>query len=133
VTIPTDEVVTAGKFLVNRCPTVVLFDSGASHSFISSNFTSRCGMTVSVLEKGGFCISVAGNNVSINQVVFNVSVEIEGQTYGVDLAILPGLGLDVILRMQWMKGNRVLIDTSTRVVMLRSARSEGFSCPTPER
>jgi hypothetical protein len=109
----TVEEIPTGKFLLNKCPAVVLFDSGASHSFISLDFTSRCGMTVSVLEKDGFCISAASNNVSTNQVVFNASVEIEGRTYGVDLVVLPGLELDVILRMQWMKGNEVLIDTST--------------------
>ena len=38
--IPTGEVVTAGKFLVNDHPAVVLFDSGASHSFVSSTFAS---------------------------------------------------------------------------------------------
>jgi hypothetical protein len=37
----------------------------------------------------------------------------------VDLVVLPGLGLDVILGMKWMSGNGVLIDTSTRVIMLR--------------
>jgi hypothetical protein len=33
--------------------------------------------------------------------------------------VLPGLGLDIILGMKWMSGNGVLIDTSTRVIMLR--------------
>jgi hypothetical protein len=37
----------------------------------------------------------------------------------VDLVVLPGLGLDVILGIKWMSGNGVLIDTSTRVIMLR--------------
>ena len=39
--IPSGEVVTAGKFLVDQCPTVVLFDLGASHSFISPAFASK--------------------------------------------------------------------------------------------
>ena len=29
------------------------------------------------------------------------------------------MGIDVILGMKWMSGNEVLIDTTTRVVMLR--------------
>jgi hypothetical protein len=33
--------------------------------------------------------------------------------------VLLGLGIDVILGMNWMSQNGVLIDTSTRVVMLR--------------
>ena len=39
--IPLGEVVTAGMFLVNQHPTVVLFDSGASHSFMSQTFVSK--------------------------------------------------------------------------------------------
>jgi hypothetical protein len=38
--------------------------------------------------------------------------------------VLPGLGLDVILGMKWMSGNSVLIDTSTRVVMLRDPKDQ---------
>ena len=33
--VPIGEVVTAGMFLVNKHPAIVLFDSGASHSFMS--------------------------------------------------------------------------------------------------
>jgi len=39
--IPTGEVVTVGMFLVNQHPAVVLFDSGASHSFMSQTFASK--------------------------------------------------------------------------------------------
>ena len=39
--VPAGEVVTAGMFLVNKHPTIVLFDSRASHSFMSQAFASR--------------------------------------------------------------------------------------------
>jgi hypothetical protein len=39
--IPAREVVTAGMFLVNQHPTIVLFDSRASHSFMSQTFASK--------------------------------------------------------------------------------------------
>jgi len=51
--------------------------------------------------------------------VRNVHLSIEGRNYLADLVILPGLGIDVILGMNWMSGHGVLIDTSTMVIMLR--------------
>ena len=39
--IPLGEVVTAGMFLVNQHPVVVLFDFGVSHSFMSQAFASK--------------------------------------------------------------------------------------------
>ena len=39
--VPAGEVVMTGMFLVNKHPAIVLFDSGASHSFMSQAFASR--------------------------------------------------------------------------------------------
>jgi hypothetical protein len=64
--IPAGEVVTAGKFLVNDHPAVVLFDLGASHSFMSSTFASEQNVNVITIAKGGYCISAARNNIMTN-------------------------------------------------------------------
>jgi predicted aspartyl protease len=120
--IPTGEIITAGAFLVNQQPAIVLFDSGASHSFISSTFAAKYGMKVVTLGNGGYNIIATENNISTNQLVLGAKIEIEGRLYDVDLMVLLGLGLDVILGMKWMSGNGVLINTSTRVIMLRDPK-----------
>ena len=74
--IPLGEVVTAGTFLVNQHPTVILFDSGASHSFMSQTFASKHDQGVVTVDKGGYCISAAGNNISTNQIVRDVRISI---------------------------------------------------------
>ena len=46
--------------------------------------------------------------------------------------ILSGLGIDVILGMNWMKNHGVLIDTLTRTVMLRDPKNnDAFLVPLP--
>jgi hypothetical protein len=46
--------------------------------------------------------------------------------------VLPELGIDVIMGMNWMSKNGVLIDTSTRVVMLRDPTGrKGFLVQLP--
>jgi hypothetical protein len=60
------EIITVGAFLVNQHPAIVLFDSGASHSFISSTFAAKHGMKGVTLGNGGYNISATGNNISTN-------------------------------------------------------------------
>jgi len=56
----------------------------------------------------------------------------KGCNYSTNLVILLGLGIDVILRMKWMSDHGVLIDTSTRVIMLREPDSkEAFLVQLP--
>ena len=74
--IPTSEVITAGMFLVNQHPIVVWFDSGASHSFMSQTFVSKHNQRVVTLDKGSYCISAAGNQISTNQIVRDVRISI---------------------------------------------------------
>ena len=54
-----------------------------------------------MVDKGGYCISLAGASISINQIVRDVLISIKEREYNMDLIVLPRLGIDV------------LIDTST--------------------
>jgi hypothetical protein len=86
------------------------------------------------VESGGYCIRAASGNIPTNQVVSDVEFEIEGRRYLITLVVLPGLGIDVILGMNWMRWNGVLIDTSTWVVMLRSPTDQkGFIVQLPRK
>ena len=76
--IPVGEVVTAGKFLVDQHPIVVLFDSGASHSFISPAFASKFMQKTYTVEGEGYCIRAASGTIPTNLVVGGVQIEVEG-------------------------------------------------------
>ena len=67
--IPSRQVVIAGMYLVNQHPAIVLFDSGASHSFMSQTFASKHNQKIKVIDKGGYCISLARASISTNQIV----------------------------------------------------------------
>ena len=122
--IPVEEVVTASMFLVDEHPAIVLFDSGTSHSFMSQTFVSKHNQRVVTVDKGSYCISVAGNQISTNQIVRDVRISISNWEYTTDLVVILGLGIDVILGMKWMSGHEVLIDTSTQMIMLREPDSK---------
>ena len=76
--IPSGEVVMAGKFLVDQNPTVVLFDSGASHSFISPAFASKFMQKTYTIEGEGYCIRVVSGTIPTKLVVGDIQFEIEG-------------------------------------------------------
>ena len=57
--VPAGEVVTTGMFLVNKHPTIVLFDSGASHSFMSQAFASKYDKKIIEVDKGGYSKNLA--------------------------------------------------------------------------
>ena len=67
--IPSGEVVTAGKFLIDQHPAVVLFDSGASHSFISPSFASKFMQKTYTVEGEGYCIRAASGIIPTKLVV----------------------------------------------------------------
>ena len=130
--IPTEEVVTAGMYLVNQHPTIVLFDSGASHSFTSQTFASKHNQKIKVVDKGGYCISSVRASISTNQIVRNVLISIRGREFTMDLVVLLGLGIDVILGMKWMSGHGAIIDTTNRTVELKEPKGDGtFLVPLP--
>jgi hypothetical protein len=87
--IPTGEEVLAGMFILNECPIVLLFDSGASHDFISSTCATEAPYVISTPE--GW--------VDADQIVRKVPLELAGRVFNTDLIILQGQQLDVILGM----------------------------------
>jgi hypothetical protein len=61
---------------------------------MSPTFASKYNQRVITVD--GYCISVARNNITTNQIVKEVCIEIGGRVYTVDLVILAGLGINVI-------------------------------------
>jgi len=94
---------------------------------MSQTFASKHDQRVVTIDKGGYCISATKNNISTNQIVRDVRISISNREYTLDLVVLLGLGIDVILGMKWMSGHGVLIDTSTRTIMLREPKATMLS------
>jgi hypothetical protein len=117
--IPTGEEVLAGTFFLNERPIVILFDSGASHDFMS--FTCAKKAKLSLVASGApYVISSPGGLVDADQVVQKVSLELSGRIFSTNLIILSGQSIDVILGMNWMKAHRAVFDIIGFLVHLDS-------------
>ncbi len=100
--IPTGEEVLVGKFFLNERPIVILFDSGASHDFMSFTCAKKARLTL-VASGAPYVISTPGGRVDIDRVVRKVPLDLSGRVFETDLIVLSGQGIDVILSMIWMK------------------------------
>jgi hypothetical protein len=117
--VPEGEQVLAGTFSLNGYLVVILFDSGATHDFISKACTQRCLLVIQHINTP-YMISTPGGRVVTKQMVVHTPLNLAGMIYKPSLIVLDGEGLDVILGTGWMKAQKVLLDTAARVVHLDS-------------
>jgi hypothetical protein len=90
------EQVLAGTFYLNRHHILILFDSGATHDFISKACAQKYQMTIESI-KTPYMIRTPGGNVITKQVVTNAPLNLAGKVYKTHLIVLDGQGIEVIL------------------------------------
>jgi hypothetical protein len=87
-----------GMILVNDNNAIVLFNSGASHSFIAANFVQKYNLPLSML-KNRMIVSSSGGYMHARHVCSKVSILIRGVEFLTNLIVLESKGIDVILIM----------------------------------
>jgi hypothetical protein len=117
--LPDGAPVMSGTFSIHHKPVVILFDLGATHSFISNNCGTRIGLDLCPTQ-GSYMISTPGGNVTSNQMVRSVPIQLGSKEIKTDLVLLNLEGIDVILGTNWMTEHRVLLDISFRVIEIDS-------------
>ena len=90
-----------GKFLVESFTAVVLFDTRASHSYISRGFVDKYKLPTKVLRTP-MLVSSPGAEYMASQGCFQMPLTIGSHVFPSDLIILESQGLDVILEMDWL-------------------------------
>jgi hypothetical protein len=85
-------------FFINATSAVVLFDSRASHSFISTAYVEKHNMPIALL-KCQMIVSYLGGDMSARQLYLKVNLKIRGVDFVANLIILESKGIDVILGM----------------------------------
>jgi hypothetical protein len=116
---PLEKKVLADTFSLNEHPVIILFDSGASHDFISSTCAKKAMLSM-VATEAPYMISTPGGRVDADRIVRKAPLELVGRVFSIDLIILEGHGLDVILGMSWMKRHGAVLDIASRLVHLDS-------------
>ena len=104
-------------FPVNNIPAVILFDSGASHSFISRSFAAQNNFPCTILGKN-MLVQTLGSLIRSNLVCRNLEVRINEISFPTSWILIESEKLDVILGMNWLTQYQVCINCATREVNL---------------
>jgi hypothetical protein len=100
-TTPEGEPVMMGTFFVANHPAVILFDFGASHTFMRKTFVEKHCIH-SIESKEDFVIQSSGDQIFTKEVVFHVPVRLAGHEFPTNMIVIKGQDLDVILGMNWL-------------------------------
>ena len=112
-----------GEFLVNFTLVTVLFDSGASHSFVSACFVLRNSLRTMLLSTP-LLIRTPRAVLKCPR----VKIIIDGIEFQADLLVLKTEGLDIILGMDWLKKHHGTISCSDRAVTLINHKGLKVEC-----
>jgi hypothetical protein len=108
-------------FLVNDTSAVVLFDSGASHSFISAAYIEKHNLPLALL-RCQMVVSSPGGDMSARQLCLKVNLKIRGVDFVTKLIDLESKGIDVILGMDWLSKYKVLINCAKEYVKMTTPK-----------
>jgi hypothetical protein len=87
-----------GMFLINDTSAVMLFDSRASHSFISAAYVGKHNLPLALL-RCQMIVSSLGGDMPTRQLCPKVNVKIRGVDFVANLIVLESKDIDVILGM----------------------------------
>ncbi|XP_073219759.1 uncharacterized protein [Cicer arietinum] len=94
----------------------VLFDPGATHSFVSSWFATQLGKCSSSLEEPLVVATPVGGNLFAKSVYRSCDVIIDDKVLPVNLVVIDLIDFDVILGMDWLALHHATLDCHNKVV-----------------
>jgi hypothetical protein len=121
--LPEGTPIMTGTFSINHHPVIVLFDSSATHSFVSAKYGTKIGLDI-YPTNGNYKITTPGGKILSNQIYRKVPLQLGSQLIKTDLLLLDLEGMDVLLGMNWMTQHQVSLDISSRIVEIDSPEYE---------
>jgi hypothetical protein len=109
--------VVLGMFFINDTSAVVLFDSGASHSFISAAYIGKHNLPLALL-RCQMIVSSPGGDMPSRQLCPKVNLKIRGVGFVANLIVLELKDIDIIFGMDWLSKHKVLINCSKKSIKL---------------
>jgi hypothetical protein len=117
-----------GTFLVAHHPAIILFDSGASHTFISKKFVEKHCIPYTE-SREGLKIHSPGGQIFTKEVAYQVPVTLAERDFPTNMIVLKGQDIDVILGMNWLAQHKAILNTDLRTIRLSYGQEEVLVYP----
>jgi hypothetical protein len=118
-----DDLFYRGMFPVDSHIAEVLFDTGATHSFITASWVEAHNLPITTMSTP-IQIDSAGGRIRADSICLNVSVEIRGIAFLANLIAMGTQGIGVILGMNWLDKYQAVISCDKRTIKLVSPLGE---------
>ncbi|XP_050233405.1 uncharacterized protein LOC126681891 [Mercurialis annua] len=103
-------VVVQGIFTIASMNALVLFDLGATHSFVSPSFAIKMGKQPAYLQNPLSVATPMGESMDTDIIYSSCPVNVQGRELLADLVLLEALAFDVILGMDWLAQHYASVD-----------------------
>ena len=110
--------VVRGTFLLFNSFAKVLFDSGASHSFIATSFVLALGLETEEFDPPLFVNTPLGSRAPLDRICRGCELVILDRCFEFDFIVLGMSEFDLILGMDWLSTYRATIDCFRRRVRI---------------
>jgi hypothetical protein len=112
-------------FYVNTIPATILFDSGATHSFMSARYANTNEIPLLNMRKPMIVITPKGH-VEANQMTRRLTLTIMRREFEATTIILEASRIDLILGMSWLRKAKAIIACGRGTVELTTPKGERF-------
>jgi predicted aspartyl protease len=112
-------------FYINAIPATILFDSGATHSFMSAQYANTNELPLKNMKTPMVVITPKGS-IEANYMTRRLTLTIMGREFWVTPIILDESSIDLILGMSWLRKAKAVIQCGRGTVELTSPKGERF-------
>ncbi|GJY22107.1 putative reverse transcriptase domain-containing protein, partial [Tanacetum coccineum] len=110
--------VVMGKFLLNNRYALILFDTGADRSFISTTFSSLIDIIPTTLDHGYDVELADGRIIWVNTLIRGCTLNFINHPFNIDLMHVEMGSFDVIIDMDWLSKYHVVIACDKKIVRI---------------
>ncbi|GJU18288.1 putative reverse transcriptase domain-containing protein [Tanacetum coccineum] len=111
-----DSNVITGTFLLNNRYALILFDTGADRSFVSTTFSALINITPTTLDNHYDVELADGKIIGVNTIIRGCTLNFMNHPFNIDLMPVPLGSFDIIIGIDWLTNYQGVIICDEKIV-----------------